>query len=178
VLLEAIESFTGTVIFVSHDRYFLEKLATKVLEVKDGLAEMYPGSYAEFIRDREAAARGESLLPSLPPTGVKAGPAAIPSEHAPIPAVDPAIAPAKDRPRKLNPIKLKQLEDRCAYLEEEVPRIEAAILHTESALGNYVSTEETQRQTTLLESLRAQLTTLTAEWEELMTQLEEQASLA
>ena len=55
VLLEAIESFSGTVIFVSHDRYFLEKLATKVLEVKDGAVEIYPGNYAEFMRDREEA---------------------------------------------------------------------------------------------------------------------------
>src|SRR5580698_8617154 len=63
VLLEAIESFSGTVIFVSHDRYFLEKLATKVLEVKDGRIEVYPGTYAEFVRDREAAAQGIAIMP-------------------------------------------------------------------------------------------------------------------
>src|SRR5580693_2322225 len=63
VLLEAIESFSGTVIFVSHDRYFLEKLATKVLEVKDRRIEVYPGTYAEFVRDREAAAQGIAIMP-------------------------------------------------------------------------------------------------------------------
>lgn len=170
VLLEAIESFTGTVIFVSHDRYFLEKLATKVLEVEDGLAEMYPGTYAEFTRDREAAARGETAAQAV----AKTEPAA-PEITESAPAV--AETSAKERVRKLNPIKLKQIEDRCTYLEEEVPRIEASILHTEGALGNYVSAEETQRQTTLLESLRTQLTTLTTEWEELMMALEEQSEL-
>ena len=52
VLLEAIESFSGTVIFVSHDRYFLDRLATKVLEVKDGGVVIYPGNFAEFVRDK------------------------------------------------------------------------------------------------------------------------------
>ena len=49
----------------------------------------------------------------------------------------------QDRPRRLNPIKQKQMEERCAFLEEEVPRIEAAIAHTEEQLGVYVSAAET-----------------------------------
>jgi ATP-binding cassette subfamily F protein 3 len=171
VLLEAIESFTGTVIFVSHDRYFLEKLATKVLEVKDGLAEMYPGTYAEFVRDREAAERGDTATP------VTKDEVTVPvtTENTSVAAV---VTSSKERVRKLNPIKLKQIEDRCAWLEEEVPRIEASILHTEGALGNFISVAETERQTKLLDDLRAQLATMTAEWEDLTMQLEEQASLA
>jgi ATP-binding cassette subfamily F protein 3 len=76
------------------------------------------------------------------------------------------------RTRRLNPIKQKQLKDRCVFLEEEVPRVEASIAHTEQQLGVYVSAVETQRLTTLAEELRAQLAALTAEWEELMAQLE------
>jgi ATP-binding cassette subfamily F protein 3 len=70
------------------------------------------------------------------------------------------------------------MEERCAFLEEEVPRIEAAIAHTEEQLGVYVSAAETQRLTTLAEELRAQLAELTAEWEELMGQLDEQAAIS
>jgi ATP-binding cassette subfamily F protein 3 len=70
------------------------------------------------------------------------------------------------------------MEERCAFLEEEVPRIEASIAHTEEQLGVYVSAEETQRLTTLAEDLHQQLAALTAEWEELMMQLEEQAALS
>jgi chromosome segregation ATPase len=81
-------------------------------------------------------------------------------------------AAANDRPRRLNPIKQKQMEERCAFLEEETPRIEAAIAHTEEQLGVYVSAVETQRLSELAEDLRSQLTALTAEWEELMLQLE------
>jgi len=64
------------------------------------------------------------------------------------------------------------MEERCAFLEEEVPRIEAAIAHTEEQLGVFVSAAETQRLSTLAENLRRELASLTAEWEELMLQLE------
>jgi ATP-binding cassette subfamily F protein 3 len=78
----------------------------------------------------------------------------------------------KEKTRRLNPIKQKQMEERVAFLEEETPRIEAAIAHTEEQLGNYVSAAETARLTALAEDLRSQLAALTAEWEELMGQLE------
>ncbi len=96
-----------------------------------------------------------------------------------------ALAPAdgkpeaesqKDKPRRLNPIKQKQMEDRCAFLEEEIPRIEASVAHTEEQLGVFVSAAETQRLTTLAEDLRSQLASLTSEWEDLMLQLEEQSA--
>ena len=67
------------------------------------------------------------------------------------------------------------MEERCAFLEEETPRIEAAIACTEEQLGVYVSAAETERLTTLAEELRAQLAALTAEWEELMMQLDGQS---
>jgi ATP-binding cassette subfamily F protein 3 len=69
------------------------------------------------------------------------------------------------------------MEERCAFLEEETPRIEAAIAHTEEQLGVYVSAPETQRLSTLAEELREQLAALTAEWEDLMMQLDGQAAL-
>ncbi len=49
VLLEALEDFGGTLIFVSHDRYFVDKLATKVISIGGGDALLYPGSYEEFL---------------------------------------------------------------------------------------------------------------------------------
>src|SRR5436305_9499009 len=45
VLLDALEDFGGTLIFVSHDRYFVDKLATKVIEIGGGDASVYPGNY-------------------------------------------------------------------------------------------------------------------------------------
>ena len=57
VLLEALEDFGGTLIFVSHDRYFVDKLATKVIDIGRGEATVYPGNYEEWlwsIKRREA----------------------------------------------------------------------------------------------------------------------------
>jgi len=182
VLLEAIESFSGTVIFVSHDRYFLDRLATKVLEVKDGSVVIYPGSFAEYVRDKEEQeARTKPVTPPLIEKQAAAVALTASSNGAEPLAASVAAnrqddGAGKDKVKKLNPIKLKQMEDRCAFLEEEVPRIEASIAHTEAALGNYVSAEETQRQSALLQDLRKQLATFTEEWEELMMQLEEQAA--
>jgi ATP-binding cassette subfamily F protein 3 len=179
VLLEAIESFSGTVIFVSHDRYFLDRLATKVLEVKDGGVVIYPGNFAEYVRDKEE--QEGRVLPAQ--TSFAEKQMTSPAQAASSNGVAAAIVDAgrdeagKEKIKRLNPIKLKQMEDRCAFLEEEVPRIEASIAHTEGALGNFVSVAETERQSALLEELRGQLSTYTAEWEELMMALEEQAEL-
>jgi len=48
VLLEALEDFGGTLVLVSHDRYFIDKLATKVIEIGCGDALVYPGTYEEL----------------------------------------------------------------------------------------------------------------------------------
>src|SRR5260370_10693247 len=45
VLLESLQKFTGTVVFVSHDRYFIDKLATRIFEIGDGQVQVYPGNY-------------------------------------------------------------------------------------------------------------------------------------
>src|SRR3954465_10433823 len=49
VLLEALSEFTGTVVFVSHDRYFIDKLATRVFEVGGGEVQVFPGNYEDYL---------------------------------------------------------------------------------------------------------------------------------
>ncbi len=53
VLLDALAAYGGTLIFVSHDRYFVERLATKIIEVGNGGAVAYPGTYSEFLWHKE-----------------------------------------------------------------------------------------------------------------------------
>src|ERR671934_361081 len=53
VLLDALVDYGGTLIFVSHDRYFVERLATKIIEVGNGTALVYPGTYKEFLWHKE-----------------------------------------------------------------------------------------------------------------------------
>jgi ATP-binding cassette subfamily F protein 3 len=158
VLLEAIRNFSGTVIFVSHDRYFLDALGTRVFEVEGGTVHVYPGNYEDYVR-RKAG---------VPDPVVAAAAAAQPAVE---------VAEANGRARRVNPIKRKQMQGRLKLVEAEIPRVETAIAETEQALGNFVSAEETQRQSAALEGLRSEHTTLSAEWEDLMQQLEEQASV-
>jgi ATP-binding cassette subfamily F protein 3 len=213
VLLDALAAFSGTVVFVSHDRDFIDRLATRVLEVENGAVTAYEGNYEDYLRRKETLAAAFNYGNALKNDSGKSdsgkaddgktnsraalyqGTASIacPERSRRVPkdahqnrgALAPAesleVAPSngapKDRPRRLNPIKQKQMEDRCAFLEEEVPRIEAALAHTEQQLGTYVSAAETQRLTALSEDLRAQLAALTAEWEDLMLHLEDQTAL-
>jgi ATP-binding cassette subfamily F protein 3 len=181
VLLEAIAAFSGTVVFVSHDRYFIDRLATRVLEVENGAITAYEGNYEDYLRRKEGLAAGAGaaeLVASVKPASVaKDKPAEIGTtiviEGGPdIP--NGSAASGSGRARRLNPIKQKQMEERCAFLEEEIPRVESSIAHTDEELGIYVSAAETLRLTTLAENLRAQLAALTAEWEELTMQLEAQ----
>ena len=59
VLLDALNDYGGTLIFVSHDRYFVDKLANKVLEIGMGGAALYPGTYEEFrwMKDNSTSSR-------------------------------------------------------------------------------------------------------------------------
>ena len=69
--------------------------------------------------------------------------------------------------KRLNPIKLKQMKERVVEVEEEIARLEAAISTAETALQNFVSVEETQRQTELLKRAKIELERAMNEWEEL-----------
>lgn len=74
VLLEALKSFDGTVLFVSHDRGFIEELADRVLELEAGATpRLYPGDYGYYL-DKKAALAAEGSIP--PQSGGVAGVAA------------------------------------------------------------------------------------------------------
>jgi ATP-binding cassette subfamily F protein 3 len=57
VLLDALADYGGTLVFVSHDRYFVERLATKIIEIGHGTASVYPGTYREFLWHKEHGAQ-------------------------------------------------------------------------------------------------------------------------
>jgi ATP-binding cassette, subfamily F, member 3 len=158
-------------VFVSHDRYFIDRLATRVLEVENGTVMAYEGNYEDYLRKKEGLA-AQAAQPALEtPSTPKSKPVEIGTTIVIEGGPEPGNGTG-GKARRLNPIKQKQMEDRCAFLEEEVPRIESALAHTEQQLGIFVSAEETQRLTKLAEDLRTQRDTLAAEWEDLMLQLE------
>src|SRR2546422_1004477 len=159
VLLEALSKYTGTVVFVSHDRYFIDKLATRVFKIGDGRVEGYTCNYEDYRwRKGGGAARLQEA--------VAAAPAAVQ------PVNGNGAAPAESKSKRLNPIKRKQMEDRVRELEHEITRMEAAIAECESALQTFVSADETQRLTQELEKHKRSLQAKVQEWEELGQALE------
>jgi ATP-binding cassette, subfamily F, member 3 len=167
VLLNALMGYTGTVVFVSHDRYFIDKLATRVFEIGDGKVEVYPGNYEDYLWRKQggSAKQNEAIRQQLHMTET--------APQAPTNGNQPSssdAAPAKAK--RLNPIKRKKMEDRIHELEAEISRAETAIAQYETALQDFVSADESQRQSLELEQRKAAHAVFIKEWEELSESLQ------
>jgi ATP-binding cassette subfamily F protein 3 len=168
VLLEALAKFNGTVVFVSHDRYFIDKLATRVFEVGAGTVHVFPGNYEDFLWRKQnpaapTAAEPEPKNLSQPTNGEPAEPIVIAD----------TMAEMSEEPRKkLNPIKVRQMRERASELEEEITKTEAEILECQNALLRYVSAGETQRLNKLLQQRKRDLEQQVGEWEEIAQAIE------
>ena len=154
VLLTALQDYTGTVVFVSHDRYFIDRLATRIFEIESGSVTVYPGNYEDYLWRKEGGGQAPAVVPMQ--------------------ATSEPAAP-KPAEKRVNPMKVRKMEERRKAIELEVAQIEAEIADFEARLGNFVSVEETQRIADLLEARRADLTARMAEWEEVAQSLETQS---
>ena len=162
VLLEALRKFTGTIVFVSHDRYFIDKLATRIFEIEGGKLQDYSGNYEDYLWHKQRRAAGEMDSSTKPdvaasPTGGN------PSERA-------------KRAKGPNPISIRKMENERDDLEEQISRCEAEITSLELELGQFKSAEESIRVAALIEQHRARLTGMTERWEQLVGVLEREGS--
>jgi ATP-binding cassette, subfamily F, member 3 len=177
VLLKALQDYNGTVVFVSHDRYFIDKLATRVIEVENGQVKSWPGNYEDYVWRKQggpaalalATAKPEPATPAHVSAPAATAPAPQPALSAPQPAAKPASQGATGR---LNPIKLRQMKERRRAIEDEVTRLEVEIADYEAALASFSSATETQRLSELLGARRSDLEALLAEWEEVANTIE------
>ena len=180
VLLEALMKYTGTVVFVSHDRYFIDKLATRVFEIGGGKVEIYPGNYEDYLWRKQGRepAPAETAKPSAtlstpsstPGNGKKSS--TVETRLAASPAAAGDGAGAGPKGKRLNPIKRQQMEERLHEMEEEIARAEAAIALCETELQSFVSADETQRQSQERADQKRALQALMKKWEELSEILE------
>jgi ATP-binding cassette subfamily F protein 3 len=176
VLLDALVKYTGTVVFVSHDRYFIDKLATRVFEVGDGKVEVFPGNYEDYLWRKQGGQHVAPTLADVPGASSRNGSSSTSAAAKSSPAVAPTNGdhpadPTESKAKRMNPIKRKQMEDRIRELEEEINRAEVAITHLETALQNFVSPEESQRQSQELDHHKATHAALMKEWEEFSEEL-------
>jgi ATP-binding cassette, subfamily F, member 3 len=171
VLLSALMEYTGTVVFVSHDRYFIDKLATRVFEIGGGKVEIFPGNYEDYLWRKEGGQHVAPTLDDVPGASrSQSNSAAAKQAETSLPAN--GNGSAAEPKKRLNPLKRKQMEDRVKQLEGEIGRTEDEIAQLETALQSFVSAEETQRQSQELERHKANHSALLEEWEEVSETLQ------
>ena len=232
VLLDAIKNFNGTVLFVSHDRYFIDGLATRVFEVENKRVHIYPGNYEDYMFRKSGgsvahAGTASKILGSENSSNAKvdaatgmikpvkqtgAAEAKAPAAKEPaasaaqvkavvidggfddapfVSAAEPAganstheiegslaavVPTPKSNVKKLNPIKLKLLEDRVGALEDELADLELRIAAAVGQQGFFTNAEAARTLAAEIEGLREQHAARTTQWEELAMQLEEQVT--
>jgi ATP-binding cassette subfamily F protein 3 len=195
VLLDALEDFGGTLIFVSHDRYFVDKLATKIVEIGGGGALVYPGNYEEFLwsrkqRDAETSAVRPTVVPRPPDAGQPASRPGRAGSPAPAKASgsngkgtvaaaskpQPQIA-YEDRKRQdaearrekkaadARKRRIEELEARIANREEAIKEIEVSM----SAPGFYENHESAKPVIDRHQALMWEVGDLMHQWEQLQT---------
>ena len=168
VLLDALMDYTGTVVFVSHDRYFIDKLATRVFEIGDGKVEVYPGNYEDYLWRKQGGniKQNEAIRQQL--KEVQPEPAPAPSNGN---GSSSDAAPAKAK--RLNPLKRKKMEERIRELEGAINRAETLIAQFETSLQDFVSADESQRQSMELERQKTAHAAFLEEWEDLSESLQD-----
>jgi ATP-binding cassette subfamily F protein 3 len=126
VLEDALARFAGTMVFISHDRYFINRLATKVVEVRDGRLVIHLGGYDDYHAALERGPAGAPAPPAEPPAP-RAGEAAGPGDGRVAARADtaPPVERARRRPR-VDPA-VRELRRRLDALETEIHAIEARL---------------------------------------------------
>ena len=144
---EAVADYTGNLLFVSHDRYFINQFATRIWMLEDGKITDFEGTFAEY------RAWKEKKLPAPPPKKEEA-------------------LPKKEKPRRTGGTKL--LEKEVAAAEREVTRAEERMYdltqEIEASSSDYLKLTELYEQR---EALEEEIAHLYANWERLSAELEE-----
>jgi ATP-binding cassette subfamily F protein 3 len=198
VLLDALEDYGGTLIIVSHDRYFVEKLATKIIEIGHGRALVYPGTYKEFLWHKEGSglsaqssghsqgsrlsAQASGPVRTLTPTKPKAEspePKAVkgPEPKAKSPEPDSREARKqqeaerrkKDRANLALQKRITDLEGRIAERETQVKELEAMM----ATAGFYDDREGSKQVVDRHQALMWEVGDLMAQWEALQEHAQE-----
>jgi ATP-binding cassette subfamily F protein 3 len=166
ILEEALVSFEGTVLFVSHDRRFLENVATRIVSVRDGKVEVYSGGFRDFVADH-------APRPSVMPPRGGGGGSGKKGETKPPPPPDDAAKKkqheaqkqaSRDRERKQK--RVKELEELIAAGEKQLGELRATLKSASGDDWEKLATMASEEQ-----SLARRVDQLTDEWARLGQEL-------
>ena len=191
VLLDALKDFGGTVVFVSHDRGFIQSLATRVLELSPpleslegeaeartscGRARNFPGSYEYYLERIAAETEGREAVPGQLGSGSGASGGRQSGQSSLASNVSAPSAGAlqyeeqkklKNQRRKLEREEERLLEE-IAAVEEEKQQLENQLAQPEV----YSDAQKSRQVQAAMEALATKIDQLTAQWEEVSAQLE------
>ncbi|HSL24376.1 MAG TPA: ABC-F family ATP-binding cassette domain-containing protein [Vicinamibacterales bacterium] len=170
VLLDALIDYGGTLIFVSHDRYFVDRLATRVIEIGGGNALLYPGNYEEFLWSKK---QGAQRAPQEPVAAPKRGPAnqqhRPPQKRSQAPQEQRAAQKRAEQELRRQKRENEKLRARIAELEARIADRERLIKELEASMsqpGFYEDREAARPVIDRHQALMWEVGDLMHQWEE------------
>jgi ATP-binding cassette subfamily F protein 3 len=170
VLLDALKGFDGTVVFVSHDRYFVNALATRIVEVDNGELESYYGDYEYYLEKKADAAAPSSLQSRISTheprsSNLEPGtiPAPLPPQNKEVRLRDREEEKRRKREDQTRQKRMNEIESQIASVEKELAKLEAEM----NAPGFFDDPERGQQGGELHAAMNVRLEELYGEWEEL-----------
>jgi ATP-binding cassette subfamily F protein 3 len=160
-LENALETYPGTIIAVSHDRYFLDKIATQILSFEENRkVEIYQGNYTEFHDWKEKQA---------------AAPSSFVPDGSPVENSNDNGQMTADKGQKTNLSKnaLQKIERRIAEIEEEIPENEELLARLTLQIGSpeiASNAEKLKEVTEKLNKTEQKIQSLYEEWDDLLAQ--------
>jgi ATP-binding cassette, subfamily F, member 3 len=165
-LEESLDDFPGSIVFVSHDRAFIDRLATRVVDLRGGRAQLLDGNYTDT-----ADARAERRKRPEP---VDVQSSRFKVQDSPQPKRERRTQPAEDREAARRKRRIQALEEKIAAIEKDVEAIETRLWEEGLDLGpvesHRLSEERTRR--------REELERLVDEWAKLSEEKEPAGSAA
>jgi len=178
VLDGALARFPGTIVFISHDRYFINRIATKIVEVGGGALASYLGSYDDYLaaKARGAVAAAPGPAPGRSRAAERHAPRTSPASLAAgRPAEGPRASSGQRSERGARATRaVRELRRRLAQVEKQIHALEARIAEIGATLTDpalYTDGERVRTVTAERKSAEEQVTWLMREWEQLSTAL-------
>jgi ATP-binding cassette subfamily F protein 3 len=167
ILTDALEAYRGSLCFITHDRTLIRQIANKIIEIRDGNIQVFPGNYDDYLNWKESLVQGVSEISEVPS----------------VVAIGKSTARNRLRQRKLIEGELRNkyyresapTKKRIAEIETELSELEAQFRTVESLFSNEEHYGDSAQVIATIEKhrrLKEAINSLTEEWERLSIELE------
>jgi ATP-binding cassette, subfamily F, member 3 len=160
ILIQALQQYEGTIIVVSHDRYFLDNVANKIWFIEDKKIKAYPGTYVEYEEWNAKRKIEQKNAPAPQPKKEEKKPEPVKQQQ-----------PSHDKSQQL-----KKLNQDLAKMEEQIVELEKAIKQLETQLADdtlYNDATKSKAVTHEYDQKKLELGALQLKWEALAEQIME-----